>query len=71
METLTKLAVMTIGPVVDVLESLSFIGVNTHIVKLDAVVSDDVHQRFMNYVKYPFCLNFRTLCCNLLLIHWE
>lgn len=39
MEALTKLAVMTIGPVVDVLESLSFIGVNTHIVKLDAVVS--------------------------------
>jgi hypothetical protein len=37
METLTKVAVATIGPCVDFLESLSFIGVNSHIVKLPAV----------------------------------
>lgn len=37
MEVLTKLTINTIGPCVDVLESLSWIGVNSHIVKLDAV----------------------------------
>ena len=39
MEALTTVAVNTIGPVVDVLESLSFIGVNTYVVKNAVLVS--------------------------------
>jgi hypothetical protein len=38
MDALHTLAVNTIGPVVDVLESLSWIGVNTHFVKNAVVV---------------------------------
>lgn len=38
MDSLNTLAVNTIGPVVDFLESLSWIGVNTHFVKHAVVV---------------------------------
>ena len=38
MESLTALAINTIGPVVDKLESLSWIGVSSHIVKYAPLV---------------------------------
>lgn len=39
METLTTVAINTIGPVVTVLESYSWIGVSTHFVKHAVLVS--------------------------------
>jgi hypothetical protein len=38
-ESLSKIAVTVLGPIVDQLESLSYIGVNTHFVKHAVVVS--------------------------------
>lgn len=40
METLTTVAINTIGPVVTVLESYSWIGVSTHFVKHAVLVSE-------------------------------
>ena len=41
MEALTTIAVNTIGPCVEALEKLSFLGVNTHFVKNAFLVSNE------------------------------
>lgn len=38
-EASTKTLVSTLGPIVDYLESLSYLGVNSHFVKIEVLVS--------------------------------
>ena len=38
-EASTKILVSTLGPIVDYLESLSYLGVNSHFVKIEVLVS--------------------------------